>query len=116
MLPARCSQPPCMNMLVNSVSQIGVGPGSCGTSTVSPPTVIGSGIGQVDPVHDLERDRTEAGRELRSRLRAAGSLEQEEDGDVEADEGQADEGRAVAALVLVADREHRPKDRAGLAP
>ena len=54
MLPARCSHPPCMNMLVSSVSQIGVGPGSCGIWTVVSPTVI-SGLHQVDPVGDLVR-------------------------------------------------------------
>ncbi len=43
MLPARWNHPPCMNMLVSSVSQIGDGPGSCGTSNCSPPTVIVSG-------------------------------------------------------------------------
>ena len=50
MLPARCSQPPCMNMLVRSVSQIGLGPGSCGTSTVWPSTVIVSGSVRSTPL------------------------------------------------------------------
>ena len=44
MLPRMCSQPPCMNMLVKIVSQMGDGPGASSISTFSSPIVITSGF------------------------------------------------------------------------
>ena len=110
------ASPPCMNMLENSVSQIGFGPGSCGTSRVWPSIVTGCGVDQVDAIDDLVRDGAEAVCEVGTVLARSGSLEQEKDEDIQADDGQRDVRRPVAALVLVADREHRRKDRAGIAP
>ena len=50
MLPPMWSQPPCMNMLVRSVSQIGTGPGSWGMDPVWPSTVIVVGSVRSVPV------------------------------------------------------------------
>ena len=73
-------------------------------------------VDQVDAVDDLVRNGAEAVRELLTALAGSSSLEQEEDEDVQTDDRQRDVGRPVATLVLVADREHRRKDRAGFAP
>ena len=72
-------------------------------------------LDKVDAVGDLERHRAVAVGELLPG-RTAGALEQEEDGDVEADECEAHERWAMAPLVLVADGEHRRDDRARAAP
>ena len=45
MLPPRCSSPPCMNIAVNSVSQVGeVGAGQPWAPTCSPGWVTSNGI------------------------------------------------------------------------
>ncbi len=70
---------------------------------------------QVDPVRDLERDGAVAVGEVLATW-SPGALEKQEDGDVDGDDGQAHDRRAVAALVLVGDRQHRPDDSARRAP
>ena len=49
MLPARCSQSPCMNIDVNSVNQMGLGPGSCGTSNGVPSMTTGCAVTRSTP-------------------------------------------------------------------
>jgi hypothetical protein len=71
---------------------------------------------QVGAGGDLVRDGAVAIREVRPLLAGASTLQEDEDPDVERDEREGHECRAVAALVLVADGEHRADDRAGSAP
>ncbi len=86
-----------------------------GNGDLLAPDIDRLGLGQIDPVGDLIRDRAVPVGEVVS-LRPAAALEEDEDQDVERDDRQGDDCRPVTALVLVADREHRADDRAGPAP
>ena len=79
MLPPRCSQPPCMNMLVNSVSQIGIGPGLLRDLDRLAVDRDRLGLGQVVAGGDLVRHGAVAVGELGALAAGAGALEQEED-------------------------------------
>ena len=84
MLPPMWSHPPCMNMLVSSVSQMGTGPGSCGMLPGLPIDGDLGRLGQIRPCGDLVRNRAVAIGEPIPALPAA--LEEQEDDHVDGDD------------------------------
>ena len=108
MLPPRCSSPPCMNIAVNSVSQVGV---------------VGAGqpwrADLLARVGDLVRDRPRSRRGCRSSAWLSGLAERqpallpEEVGEhVQRDQRDRDDREAQRRDVVL-EREHRPGTVAG---